>query len=262
MTSTMPATRLLTVQRALDVLNIVASQPERLQVRAVAHLLAHNLSSTYHIVNTLLEAGYLGRRSDGSLTIGHTIGTLNAARVAEQHLVDVAKPFVEALAQKTGETVYLTRFTGLAAVIELVVESRHSLRVSGLAVGYSGNEDRRASGRAILAHLTDDQVVATVSQLARHQDAQRLRARITRAQDAIAVVRSVGYALDDEEFEQGVTCVAGAYFSPAGIVAGSVALSAPSSRLVSSTVQISLAVTHTAELISAALRAGENITLR
>lgn len=247
-------TKLRTVQRALEVLEIVASSRERLQVRAVSTALNHNLSSTYHIVNTLLAEGYLERRSDGTLGIGGKIGMLNDALVRGHSLLDVARPIVEELASVTGETVYLTRFSGRAAVIQLVIESDHSLRVSGLAVGYSGNEDRRASGRAVLAHVEPDRLTETLTTIVGQADPEHLDERISYAQRAIAAVRSAGFAFDDEEFEPGVSCVAAAYFGPNGAVAGSVALSAPSIRASKMTGEFKDEVIRAADRITDALR--------
>ncbi|MCY7413690.1 MAG: IclR family transcriptional regulator [Salinibacterium sp.] len=247
-------TKLRTVQRALEVLEIVATSRERLQVRGVSQALNHNLSSTYHIVNTLLAEGYLDRRADGTLGIGGKIGMLNEALVRGYELLELARPIVEDLASSTGETVYLTRFTGRAAVIQLVIESDHSLRVSGLAVGYSGNEDRRASGRAILAHVDNERLTETLTASIGGEEPAGLDKRIRYAHKAIDEVRAAGFAFDDEEFETGVSCVAAAYFASNGTVAGSVALSAPSVRAGKMTGEFKDEVVRTAGRITQALR--------
>jgi DNA-binding IclR family transcriptional regulator len=51
-------TTLKTVERALDVLEMVAQSDEALQIKDIADKLDHNLSSTYHTVNTLLTRQY------------------------------------------------------------------------------------------------------------------------------------------------------------------------------------------------------------
>ncbi|WP_308798207.1 IclR family transcriptional regulator [Agromyces silvae] len=221
-------TRLLTVQRALRVLDIVAESDRPLQVRDIARILGHNLSSTYHIVNTLVAEGHLRRRADGSVAIGYRIGVLASALTNAADVIDVAEPIVSELAAQTRETVYLTCLEDGAAVVRFVAESPQSLRISGLSVGYSGNEDRRASGRAILAQFEPQELESQLARLSR--TTTRGDERIAYARSAIDLTRRRGYALDNEEFEEGVCCVAAAYFDPTGRVAGSIALSAPSIR--------------------------------
>lgn len=52
---------LQSVQRALRVLNLIAEHPEGLSARQISYALSLNISTCYHILNTLLVAGYLDR---------------------------------------------------------------------------------------------------------------------------------------------------------------------------------------------------------
>ena len=156
----------------------------------------------------------------------------------------------QALAADSGETVYLTRYQHGAVVIQMVVESQKSLRVKGLNVGYSGAEDRRASGKAVLAHLTP---TALSQVLLRLHPGGSSAGNSAALQDELDAIKEAGFAFDDEDYEPGVCCVAVPYFSGDGSVAGSVAASAPALRVERLRSEIREQVAAAAELITRAL---------
>jgi DNA-binding IclR family transcriptional regulator len=243
-------TTLKTVERALRVLEIVAEAETPLQVREVAQLLGHNITSTYHLVNTLAGQGYLAKDAGGRLTVGRKVSLLHSAYLRTSDFGDAARPLIAGLGESSGETVYLTRFAGDASVIEMVVESTRSVRVSGLTVGYSGQEDRRASGKAVLAQLPADRLEAVFTHLHPELAGSARSARLGELQRALSEIRENGYAFDDEEFEEGVCCIAAPYFGAAGEVAGAVAVSAPAQRVALLRDQVRPQVLHTAEQLT------------
>src|SRR5688572_16565426 len=102
------ATGLKTVDRALSVLEIVATAPAPLPVRKVATALGHNVSSTYHLVNTLISRGYLAKDGAGELRMGARVGTLYASLTRSSDLARQMRPILDRLAAECEETVYLT----------------------------------------------------------------------------------------------------------------------------------------------------------
>lgn len=223
-------TTLKTVERSIAVLDLVASTAEPPRVRGVAAALGLNLSTAYHIVNTLLRTGYLSKEANGSLRIGPRIATLYAALVRGTDFSRQLRPFVEALAVESGDTAYLTRWDGGSVVIVAVAEGSQSLRVTGLQVGFSGSEDRRASGRAVLAYLSEADVNAVLNRLDPDTPRRNRAAGEARLRAQIDEVRRVGYATDEEDYEPGICCVAAPYFDAIGDVAGSVSISGPTVR--------------------------------
>jgi IclR family acetate operon transcriptional repressor len=225
-------TTLKTVDRAMRVLEIVAASPSPPLTRDVADALGHNLTSTYHLVNTLIASGYLEKAANGRLAIGKGIAVLHESYVRSSDFAESARSVIASLASATEETIYLTRFDpeAGASAIEIVVESTRSLRVTGLRVGYSGMEDQRASGKAVLAYLRPDQLDAIVARLHPELGRTTRAAELAALSDQLAEVRLHGYAFDDEDFEEGVCCVAAPYFGPGGRIAGAIAASCPALR--------------------------------
>jgi len=223
-------TTLKTVERALTVLEIVATSAEPLQVRDIAEQLGHNLSSTYHIVNTLLTRGYLDREPGGTLHVGPKAGLLASSLERSNDFGRQLRPYLERLSTDCGETVALTKRVGYRAVVQVTIDGNRPLRVGGLPTGYSGSEERRPSGRAVLAFVPAAEVEALLAHDFAHLPADEVRARLEALMAELQEIRAMGYVLDEGRYEKGICCVAAPFFDASGTVAGSVVVSAPSIR--------------------------------
>jgi DNA-binding IclR family transcriptional regulator len=243
MISDMEDSRLLrTADRALAVLELVATSPVDLVVKDVAALLRFNLTTTYHLVNTLAARGYLVRDGRGRLRIGPKVAVLHQGFVGRlQPAVDL-EPVLQRLSERTAETTYLSTWEQGDAVLQAVVEGPHPVRVTGLYVGLRGDSHCRASGKAVLAYLPP----AELSDFLRtHRLTRRTPRTITgvrRLRAELTETAGRGWALDAEEFAVGVACMAAPYFGPDGRVQGALTVSAPVARLEEATERVRKAV--------------------
>ncbi len=249
------ATTLKTVDRALSVLEIVATAPAPLPVRRVATALGHNVSSTYHLVNTLVARGYLTKDGAGDLRIGARVGTLYAALTRTSDLARQMRPILERLAAECGETVYLTHLIADRVVIEIVIESAQSLRVTGLAVGYSGSEDRRASGRVVMAFLPPAELELVLEHAHLGLSPEEKGSRRAKLFTDLPKIRELGFAYDNQLFEAGILGLAAPFFDAHGDVLGSVTVTAPTVREVQLLGPIKEQVLDAADDVSAELHA-------
>jgi DNA-binding IclR family transcriptional regulator len=219
-----------TVRRALALLEWVAAQPTPPSVRDCAAALGLNLTTAYHLVNTLCDARYLRKDAERRLSVGPQIAILYGVLARNVQPARVLLPILEHLRAETGETCYLSSWDQGEVLMQIVVESPQALRVSGLYAGSRGPAHCRASGKAMLAFLPERDreeylgrgpfqavTARTIT------DPERLRA------DLQATARR-GYSLDQEEFEEGVCCMAAPYFDLSGRLRGAVSVSMPTFR--------------------------------
>jgi IclR family transcriptional regulator, acetate operon repressor len=223
--------RLRTADRALSVLEHVANHPGDCTVKEIAASLGLNLTTCYHLTNTLLARSYLLKSQTRTLRLGPAIGILSTARrsTIEEQEKELGL-VLGGLARTTQETAYVCRWIDGEVIVQAVVEGPQPLRVAGLYVGMRGVPHCRASGKAILAHLPADQLDALLHgmSLTRNTpntitDAKTLRAHLL-------TVRETGYAIDNEEFALGISCVAAPYFAADASIHGAVSVSVPVTR--------------------------------
>jgi DNA-binding IclR family transcriptional regulator len=102
-------------------------------------------------------------------------------------------------------------------VLLQIVEGHRAVRVSGLHLGYSGAAHVRASGKVLLAYGRP----GTIEDYLR---THAVAAGTLRAE--IDAVRRAGYAIDEEEFAEGVSCIA----APVGDGTMAIGISVPAER--------------------------------
>jgi DNA-binding IclR family transcriptional regulator len=221
---------LLTAQRALAFLEAVAMADRPPTIKDVSAELAINITTAYHLLNTLRQSGYLVRDADGTLRVGARVSVLYQSMLRHFVLGRDLRPVVEQLAADTDETAYLASHSHDGVVIETVVEARQTVRVSGLYVGYSGSEHRRASGKAVLAFLNPDSREALITRCLSGLSAAARKQALAKLNAQLETIRTQGWALDDQEFQPSVSCAAAPFFRADSSVAGSVTVSAPSAR--------------------------------
>jgi IclR family acetate operon transcriptional repressor len=219
-------TTLQTVERALAFLEAVAQAHRPPRLKEVAQSLGINVTTSYHLLNTLQLAGYVTRDSDGALRIGGRTAILYQGLVRNFALGRELGPVVAELSANTGETAYIAGLNRDKVIIQALVEGDQAVRVTGLYVGFSGSEHIRASGKAVLAHLPDAERDVVLGQCLPGASAAELDAVNTQ----LRTVRELGWALDDGSFQDGVCCIAAPFFRSGNFVAGSVAVSVPATR--------------------------------
>jgi IclR family acetate operon transcriptional repressor len=239
-------TTLQTVERALAFLEIVAQARRPPQLKEVAQALGINVTTSYHLRNTLQLAGYLTRESDGTLRIGSRAAVVYQGLVRNFALGRELMPVIEELSASIGETSYIAALNREKVIIQALVEGDQAVRVTGLYVGFSGSEHIRASGKAVLAHLPEGPRDAAVGRCLPGASPAALSAAIKELEN----VRQQGWALDDGHFQDGVCCVAVPFFRAGGSVAGSVSVSVPAARFPAARERITDAVRNSARQAS------------
>jgi IclR family KDG regulon transcriptional repressor len=179
----------------------------------------------------------LGQNQDGvSITklaeitrrfhLGSQVVSLSRSVLTRLPLREAAKPFLRQLMERTGECAHLAvPAQGKVLYIDQV-ESPATLRVNA-QVGTMNPVHCTALGKALLAF----------GELEMPTDLERHTARTIRSRRSLLThleeIRKLGYAVDDEEFDLGVRCIAVPVFDYRGKVVGSIGISGPSSRVTS-----------------------------
>ncbi|MFD5259051.1 IclR family transcriptional regulator [Streptomyces bobili] len=223
--------RLQTVERALAFLEIVATSPEPLTVRQVAEALGINVTTCYHLFNTLYDAGYIERNPDQTLRIGFEVAVLYDSYQRGSTPARAMSELVERLAEESRETAWISVYTADSVVLTAFVDGPQPVRATGLHVGLHGNEHVRSSGRAVLAHV-DDAARARILDRAFEGVSSQERSAVEKSLEAdLEEIRQRGWVLDDEAYIPGIVGVAAPFFTFDGHqVLGSIGIWSPASR--------------------------------
>jgi IclR family KDG regulon transcriptional repressor len=185
--------------------------------------------TVYRFLLTLQELGY-ARRSEGDQW-AMTLKLFNVGSRALDHfdLHAAARPIAEELSDDLGETVHMGVLEGDSAVYVLKIESRHTIRLVS-RVGRRIPLYCTAIGKTLLAFAKEDereQALKGLRLLAYTKKTLTTRAALYAELERI---REQGFALDDEEHEEGIHCIGAPIFDYTGAIVATLSASWPGFR--------------------------------
>ena len=243
-----------TVRRALRVLDYLAESEQPVPIKRLAAELGLNISSAYHVMNTLAIDGYVTRDDrSGAYGLGAKAARLGEAYARAWPVEPELRAIVGELGARTGENAYLALVHGTDVVITDIVESRQRVRVHALHRGYSADLHARALGKAVLAYRDADTVREHFAAYPPRRLTPRTLITMTAIEHELERVRRRGYGEDLEEFCEGVCCVGAPFFAHDGSPAGSLSVSVPSFRYRAARAAVRDAVLDAARAATAAL---------
>lgn len=213
------------VDRALGVLEVLAASGAPVGVGEVADLTGLPQGTVHRLLQTLQQRGYVRRDQGRKYSLG--TGAIRLADAAQRALARSAHPHLSELVRVSGETANLAVLEGDDVVYVAQVSSPHTLRMFA-EVGRHVPPHSTAVGKVLLAALPREQALAL---LRRTGLAARTEATITdlaRLADELDVVAGQGWAVDEQEQESGVRCVAVPVTG--GPVVAALSLSGPADR--------------------------------
>lgn len=202
-TETAEASGTQTLLRGLQLLEKVAEGVHDLQ--GLAQALGLSRSTAYRILASLARAGYLRHEPRKGYWLGPKLIRLGFKAYGQLHLPTLARPHLEALRDATQETVHLGILEGQEVVYIDKVPGRRELQLAS-QIGARFPAQSTALGKALLAWSPPERWrQAFVPGLRR--TAKTLGDWPTFAAE-LEATRARGYAVDLEENEPGVRCVA------------------------------------------------------
>lgn len=222
-------TRIQSVARASRLLLHVAGLPDGCTTKEAAEAFGMPLPTAYHLLNTLTAEGLLSKDSQRRYSMGPKVGAMAHAFLRDSRVPEWLLAPLQHLATVTGETAYLATWRDNDVRVLATVEGAHAVRVAGLTVGSSGNAHARASGKLLLANASP----ATRESYLGHGPLKALTPRTITRRKALeaefVTIAERGYAFDEEEFSEGVRCVAVPVFDE-GFLLATYTVSAPLQR--------------------------------
>ncbi len=200
------------VGRAFSILEQFSSDERALGVTNIAKRVGLHKSTCFGLLHTLQQLGYIQHDAEsGQYSLGLKAFELGQAYIGGMDLRNVTHPFLLEVVERTKETVHLVVPEGRRAVYIDKVEAPHAMSISS-RIGQEASLHCTAVGKVLLAHMRDDDRAKVVSEgLQRFTqqtitDEDQLREHLQR-------VRECGYAIDDQEREVGLRCVAAPIFN-------------------------------------------------
>lgn len=223
--------RIQSIERAVAILNAFSAEEPELGVTDLAERLQLHKSTVHRFLVNLEAAGLVERnRHTSRYRLGLRIFELGGLVLQQMNLWDEALPFLEGLVRDSGETGHLAVLDGGEAVYIEKVEARRALRIpSAIGRGYPAHAT--SLGKILLAHLSAEARDAIVAERGLARCTPRTITDRDRLGTELDLIRTQGFAVDEEEYEEGLRCIGAPILGHTGQVVAAIGIGGPVTRI-------------------------------
>lgn len=243
---------LSSVDSALAVLNLFFDH-EELSATEIASIMGVNRSSIFRFLVTLENRGYLTKDSHSRYRLGIKMFTLGQLAKSRMELNRLIHPFLEKLSEDTGETSHLIILEGYRAIFTDKSVGTSALKMD-TPLGTMYMAHNTAGGKAILAFSEPEFLNAYSNDVEFMKLTPGSLASPEELAGTLSQIVKRGYAMDNEEAEIGLTCIAVPVFDERRQPICAISVSGPTSRILSGRKKIVELLTQTSTEITGILK--------
>ncbi|MCO5994879.1 IclR family transcriptional regulator [Actinoallomurus rhizosphaericola] len=193
------------LERAFELLEHLADAGGQLALTELAEVSGLPMPTIYRLMRTLVNRGYVRQGPSKRYALGPRL--IRLGETSERLLGSWARPALAQLVDEVGETANMALLEGDEAVYVAQVPSRHSMRMF-TEVGRRVLPHCTGVGKALLAQLPEPVVREIIARTGMPAYTPHTITDPAALVEELARIRQRGYALDEQEQEIGVRCVA------------------------------------------------------
>lgn len=224
----MPRYTIPNLSKACRLLKTLAAADQPMRLSDLADSLDLPRSTALRVLRTLEEERFV-EREEKNYSLGSALVPIGQRAACGVDVGRLARPILRRLTEATGETSQLVTQVSGKAWLQEVNDSPHPLAAHSRP-GSFVDLHSSATGKTLLAHLPEEEMTVIMSDMlftahtaASIQNKEQLLLEL-------AKVRKQGFALDDEEYHEGIRCVAAPVIDSLGQVRFSIGLTASIQR--------------------------------
>ena len=219
-----------TVGKALEVLEHVARLGRPVRFSELQAASPFPKATLYRLVRTLSGRGMLSFDPERkTYQLGMRLVGLAHTAWEQSSLAPIARPHLESLSRAVRETVHLAQLDS-AHVLYVDKMNAESPVAMYSEAGKIGPAYCTGVGKVMLAHLEEPALSAMLAQQSFHRFTDTTIVTEYDLRDELAAIRARGYAVDREEHERGIICVAAPILSLGRSVLGGLSVTGATSR--------------------------------
>ena len=215
------------VDKALELLEILAEFPSGTSMQALAERLDLSRNTTFRLMRTLCDKG-LAEHDPASGTYQLGISSISLAQkiLKNMSVVNYAHPILEDLVRKHDEAAYMTVIQDTEVLFLDMVDCGQSIKAAPL-VGKRFPFFSNAAGKVMKSLDSEDLLERLLKKVARKSD----RPNLDKLNLELSEIRASGVAVDRGGLGEGIISVAVAVRDYSGKVVGAITLIGPSFRM-------------------------------
>lgn len=199
------------LDRAFNILELLSTEKNGLGITDISTILNLNKSTVHRIVSSLCEHGYAEKTAGSNYKIGIKIVQLSSFYLNNIELNTEAKPYLTELANKLKLPVHLGILDGLDVVYIDKVDVINNIRLYS-QIGKRIEVHCSALGKTILSSMSNNDISYLLKEYKFNQYTEKTIKTVDELIDNLNEAKTKGYAVDDEEHDLEIRCIASSIY--------------------------------------------------
>jgi IclR family transcriptional regulator, KDG regulon repressor len=221
-----------TIEKALAILEFIASRQGALGVSEIAEELGLPKSTTHRILEVLKSKQFVEQvEPTEKYDIGIKAIEIGMSGLSNWNIVDISAPYLKQLAMDLNETAFLAVYNHGEIVYVYKAEGKQAVTTNA-QLGTRKPIHCTALGKAIVSNFHIEEVERILNEKGMTKYTDRTITDKQKYFEELSRVRQLGYAMDDGEVEEGLTCFAVPIYNYTGNAIAAISIAGPSERMI------------------------------
>jgi len=219
------------VQRSGLLLEALAEEEPELGIAELSRKTGLSQSTVHRLLRTLYNLNFIDQNSNNhKYRLGLKLFELGSSIVNKIDIVQLAIPYMEELSKKYNEAINLAKLDKNEIVYIHKIESSTTLKLD-LKLGSRHPAYCTGLGKVLLAYLREDELNSYLERVELKKFTSNTITHQGKLKQELILIKQQGYAFDNEEYVQGVCCIAAPVRDYTNKVCAALSIAIPSVRL-------------------------------
>lgn len=224
------------VDRTLTIIEALAMNPRGMGVGEISEQIELHKSTVHRLLATLVDRGYVRKDQHNRYQLTLKLFEIGSKRIEDLDMLEVARPYLEQIMEQTNEVVHLVTLEDKAIIYIDKVEPNTTIRMHS-RIGVRRPLYCTAVGKAILSTMREEEVEEIWENSTIERLTQYTITDLKQMKYELELIRERGYAIDEQENELGVRCIAIPLLDYTKRACGAISVSGPVGRMTDETIK-------------------------
>jgi len=219
------------IVKAAKAINVLAAAGQPMSLAAMSKELQISKSTLHGIISTLVDVKFIAQdQQSGRYRLGTRLFELGSAISNQWDVRKIGYPIIQQIVAGIGETVHMAVLDDYEVLYINKLESTSSIRIV-TDVGAKLPAYCTGLGKALLSGMSRLELQCYVSAKGLAKKTENTITTFDGLWKEMQLIRLRGYAIDEQEFVEGLRCCAAPIRNHAGAIVSAISISGPISRI-------------------------------
>ncbi|WP_200411504.1 IclR family transcriptional regulator [Virgibacillus salexigens] len=217
-------------KRVLEIFEVLSHYQQGLTIKEISVKLEMPQSSTFNLLRTLKEEGYVRQDLQKKYRLGEKLIPIGTSAMESLDIYSIGLPYLQRLMESVQETIFMAVLSEDELVYIAKIDTNRSIRTTAQP-GYRKPLYCTGLGKTFLAFMAEDNKNQLLNQMELKPITARTVIERNELEKQLKLFQKLGYSIDDEENEEGLYCLAAPIYGSNQGITAAISVAGPKQRM-------------------------------